>query len=68
MSAIPMAIGGAWSRLVEDHGWRQGLDVARLLGMWSEIVGAANAEHATPESFEPESGVLAHPHLLDGLG
>ena len=54
----PMAIGGAWSRLVDDHGWRQGLDVARLLGMWSEIVGAANAEHATPESFDPESGVL----------
>ncbi len=53
-----MAIGGAWSRLVDDHGWRQGLDVARLLGMWSEIVGAANAEHASPESFEPESGVL----------
>ena len=53
-----MAIGGAWSRLVDDHGWRQGLDVARLLGMWSEIVGAANAEHATPESFDPESGVL----------
>ena len=34
------------------------LDVARLLGMWPEIVGAANAEHATPESFDPEAGVL----------
>jgi predicted nucleic acid-binding Zn ribbon protein len=54
----PMAIAGAWSRLVDDQGWHQGLDVARLLGMWPEIVGAANAEHATPESFEPESGVL----------
>ncbi len=53
-----MAIGGAWSRLVDEHGWRRGLDVARLLGMWPEIVGAANAEHATPESFDPESGVL----------
>jgi predicted nucleic acid-binding Zn ribbon protein len=54
----PLAIGGAWSRLVEEQGWRRGLDVARLLGMWAEIVGAANAEHATPESFDPESGVL----------
>jgi predicted nucleic acid-binding Zn ribbon protein len=53
-----MAIGGAWSRLVDEHGWSTGLDVARLIGMWPEIVGAANAEHATPESFEPESGVL----------
>lgn len=54
----PMAIGGAWSRLVDEHGWGTGLDVARLIGMWPEIVGAANAEHATPESFEPGSGVL----------
>lgn len=54
----PMAIGGAWSRLVDEHGWRTGLDVARLLGMWPDIVGAANAEHATPESFDPKDGVL----------
>ena len=53
-----MAIGGAWSRLVDDHGWRTGLDVARLHGMWPEIVGATNAEHASPESFDPETGVL----------
>ena len=54
----PLAIGGAWSRLVDEHGWRTGLDVARLLGMWPDIVGPANAEHATPESFDPEDGVL----------
>lgn len=53
-----MAIGGAWTRLVDDQGWRTGLDVARLLGMWPEIVGAANAEHTTPESFDPETGLL----------
>jgi len=53
-----MAIGGAWTRLVNDQGWSTGLDVARLHGMWPEIVGAANAEHAAPESFDPESGVL----------
>ncbi|MCU0263723.1 MAG: DUF721 domain-containing protein [Candidatus Nanopelagicales bacterium] len=54
----PLAIGGAWSRLVDDQGWRTGLDVARLLGMWPEIVGTANAEHATPESFDPGTGQL----------
>jgi predicted nucleic acid-binding Zn ribbon protein len=54
----PLAIGGAWTRLVDDQGWRTGLDVARLLGMWPEIVGAANAEHATPESFDPATGLL----------
>lgn len=54
----PLAIAGAWSRLVDEQGWRTGLDVARLLGMWPEIVGAANAEHATPESFDPATGEL----------
>lgn len=54
----PLAIGRAWSRLVDEHGWGTGLDVARLIGLWPEIVGAANAEHATPESFDPECGVL----------
>lgn len=54
----PLAIGRAWSRLVDEHGWGTGLDVARLIGLWPEIVGAANAQHATPESFDPESGVL----------
>jgi predicted nucleic acid-binding Zn ribbon protein len=54
----PLAIGGAWSRLVDDQGWRTGLDVARLLGMWPEIVGTANAEHTTPESFDPGTGQL----------
>jgi predicted nucleic acid-binding Zn ribbon protein len=53
-----MAIGGAWTRLVDEHGWRSGLDVASLHELWPEIVGAANAEHAAPESFDPASGVL----------
>jgi len=54
----PMAVGGAWTRLVDDQGWQTGLDVASLLGMWPEIVGSANAEHTSPESFEPDAGLL----------
>ncbi|MGB7980824.1 MAG: DciA family protein [Candidatus Nanopelagicales bacterium] len=54
----PMALGGAWARLVDDSGWRQGLDVAGLHALWPQIVGSANAEHASPESFDPASGVL----------
>jgi predicted nucleic acid-binding Zn ribbon protein len=53
-----MALGGAWGSLVADQGWSTALDVARLLGLWSQIVGPANAEHASPESFDPETGVL----------
>ena len=54
----PLAVGGAWSRLVDDQGWSTGLDVARLHGLWPEIVGAANAEHAPVESFDLETGQL----------
>lgn len=52
----PVAVGGAWSRLVDDFGWHPGLDVARLIALWPEMVGTANAEHAAPESFDPETG------------
>jgi predicted nucleic acid-binding Zn ribbon protein len=54
----PMLIGGAWGSLVAEQGWTSALDVARLHGLWPDIVGPANAEHAQPESFDPESGVL----------
>jgi predicted nucleic acid-binding Zn ribbon protein len=53
-----MTVGGAWGDLVADRGWAPALDVAALHGLWPQIVGPANAEHATPESFDPESGVL----------
>jgi predicted nucleic acid-binding Zn ribbon protein len=53
-----MALGGAWGDLVADRGWSPALDVASLHGLWPQIVGPANAEHASPESFDPESGVL----------
>ena len=54
----PMALGAAWGSLVSDRGWSDSLDVASLIGLWPQIVGAANAEHAQPESFDPEAGTL----------
>lgn len=54
----PMALGAAWGNLVADQGWSRELDVARLIGLWPQIVGSANAEHAQPESFDPHSGTL----------
>jgi predicted nucleic acid-binding Zn ribbon protein len=50
-----MAIGRAWDRLVSDQGWRRTLDVASLQGLWAEIIGRTNAEHAVPESFDPST-------------
>jgi predicted nucleic acid-binding Zn ribbon protein len=53
-----MTLGGAWGSLVSDRGWTTALDVASLHGLWPQIVGPANAQHASPESFDPETGVL----------
>ena len=54
----PMTLGGAWGNLIADRGWESALDVAALHGLWPQIVGPANAEHATPESFDVETGTL----------
>jgi predicted nucleic acid-binding Zn ribbon protein len=51
-------LGSAWGSVVSDHGWDTALDAARLHGLWPEIVGAANAEHAVPEQFDPGTGQL----------
>lgn len=53
-----MSLAMAWDTLVSDQGWDSELDVARLIGMWSSVVGATNAEHAQPESFDPDTGAL----------
>lgn len=54
----PAPLAGIWGRLVAEQGWSTSLDAARLHGLWPEIVGPANAEHAVPEDFDPASGVL----------
>lgn len=54
----PMAVGVAWGQLLADQGWTDVVDVARLMGLWPQIVGLTNAEHAQPESFDPDSATL----------
>jgi predicted nucleic acid-binding Zn ribbon protein len=54
----PTPLGGAWDALVADQGWRRALDAGSIHGLWPQIVGPANAEHATPESYDPDSGEL----------
>lgn len=54
----PQTLGTAWESLVTGSGWRAALSGASLHALWPQIVGQANAEHAEPESFDPESGVL----------
>jgi predicted nucleic acid-binding Zn ribbon protein len=54
----PTPLAGAWGRLVAEQGWGTALDAARLHGLWPEIVGPANAEHAVPEQFDTGTGLL----------
>jgi predicted nucleic acid-binding Zn ribbon protein len=54
----PTPLAGAWDALVADQGWRRALDAGSIHGLWPQIVGPANAEHATPESYDPQTGQL----------
>lgn len=54
----PMTLGRAWTSLVAEQGWGTSLDAAALHGLWPQIVGPVNAEHARPESFDPGTGLL----------
>lgn len=48
----PRAIGEVVSRLSKARGWNTQVAVGSVLGRWAEIIGAENAEHCKPESFE----------------
>lgn len=48
----PRAIGDVVSRLSKARGWNTQVAVGSVLGRWAEIIGADNAKHCQPESFE----------------
>lgn len=54
----PQSLSSAWTELVRGSGWRTALDGAGVHALWPQIVGPVNAEHATPESFDPDTGAL----------
>lgn len=47
----PQPLDTTVGRLVSDLGWEVDLRVHGVIGRWSEIVGAAIAEHCTPVSY-----------------
>lgn len=55
----PQALGPAWEATVVVNGWSAPARAARLHELWSQVVGADNAEHAVIESFDPATGLLA---------
>jgi predicted nucleic acid-binding Zn ribbon protein len=54
----PQPLESAWAELVQGSGWRRALDGAGVHTLWPQIVGPVNAEHATPESFDADTGAL----------
>lgn len=51
-SRDPATVGDAVEALIADQGWQDSAAVARLMGDWSDIVGADLAEHVRPTSFQ----------------
>ena len=52
----PQLVSDAMGRLIDNLGWGRELNVHMVMGRWSELVGSAIADHATPESYR--DGVL----------
>ncbi|HVK45610.1 MAG TPA: DciA family protein [Micropruina sp.] len=48
----PQPLGEALDELIASSGWATDVNLHHLLGRWSDLVGATNAEHSTPEGFE----------------
>lgn len=44
-------LGSAVEGLIQRRGWQRELSLQRLLSDWSTLVGAANAEHSSPEAY-----------------
>lgn len=47
----PTPLGEALEEVIEQRGWGTEVNVHLLFGRWPELVGAAVAEHSTPEAF-----------------
>lgn len=51
----PQSLGQLASGLVARRGWGENMKDARILGAWTEVVGAEIAEHATPVRIEDKT-------------
>lgn len=54
----PALLGELVEGLLRESGWTQAFSAAQLHALWPQIVGVTNSEHASPESFDPGTGVL----------
>lgn len=52
----PQAIGAVLSRVIRERGWTTQVNLRTMLARWPDLVGATNAAHSAPESYQ--DGVL----------
>ncbi len=52
----PQLIGSVLNKLGSDRGWQRRISLSTVLRSWGSIVGADNAEHSKPVSYD--KGVL----------
>jgi predicted nucleic acid-binding Zn ribbon protein len=57
VSRDPVSIGAAIGDTFRRRGWQRRLDVAKVLGRWEEVVGAAVAAHCRPVRLD-DNGTL----------
>lgn len=48
----PKPLGAAVKGLIRNRGWSAPVAVGSVISRWDQLVGAAIAEHCTPQSFE----------------
>ncbi|MEK6740524.1 MAG: DUF721 domain-containing protein, partial [Actinomycetota bacterium] len=48
----PMALGDAFTHLVQSKGWGRQVNLHLVLSRWPELVGPTNAEHSRPVKYQ----------------
>ena len=55
---VPMALGAAINRLLNERGWETPAAVGGVMGRWPQIVGEDLANHCVPEKYDEDERVL----------
>ncbi len=55
----PTSISSVLGGFIATQGWSSSIDIGKVLGRWSDLVGEQVARHATPVDFSPPALVIA---------
>lgn len=54
----PVLVSDSVTGLINERGWQRNSAAGAVIGRWSEIVGAAIADHVTPVEFDERNATL----------